>query len=161
MTSDPRTHKRLGRKVTNFNQDVWSNACGQIALIANYEKFAQNALMHRHLLDTGDRMLAEASPFDTIWGTGFDASHSSAAIPAQWRGDNLLGSTLMEVRRLLRSNLPRPTAARANVSDATLNHGTVLELTQRLVRACIHNTTTPRRARCGQPTLQQITTMES
>lgn len=40
-----------------------------MTLPGNYAKFAQDASMLAHLLATGDRILAEASPFDTCWGT--------------------------------------------------------------------------------------------
>jgi predicted NAD-dependent protein-ADP-ribosyltransferase YbiA (DUF1768 family) len=40
----------------------------------------------------------EASPRDRVWGIGMGASHSDATRPSRWRGTNLLGFALMNVR---------------------------------------------------------------
>lgn len=69
----------------------------------NLEKFAQNPGLQRYLLDSGNRVLVEASPLDRIWGIGLEARDPAAADPERWQGLNLLGFALMEVReRLLR-----------------------------------------------------------
>jgi predicted NAD-dependent protein-ADP-ribosyltransferase YbiA (DUF1768 family) len=54
------------------------------------------------LLATGDKVLVEASPRDTIWGIGMGAENPDARDPARWRGHNLLGFALMEARARLR-----------------------------------------------------------
>ncbi|KAI0204857.1 DUF1768-domain-containing protein [Astrocystis sublimbata] len=46
---------------------------------------------------TGDRELAEASPFDRVWGIGFVAKNADTRRRDKW-GLNLLGKCLMEVR---------------------------------------------------------------
>jgi ribA/ribD-fused uncharacterized protein len=52
------------------------------------------------LLATGDRELAEASPFDRVWGIGFTAD--CAEMNRESWGQNLLGRALMDVRARLR-----------------------------------------------------------
>ena len=47
----------------------------------------------------------EASPYDTIWGIGLAAEDPRAKDPSQWRGQNLLGFALMEVRDEIRRSL--------------------------------------------------------
>ena len=42
--------------------------------------------------------LVEASPYDTIWGIGLDAEDPQAIDRNQWRGMNLLGRILTNVR---------------------------------------------------------------
>ena len=79
-------------------------------LTGAYAKFAQNPLLRQHLLSTGNRVLAEASPVDRLWGIGLDATHPDAGFPSRWTGRNLLGKTSMEVRRLLQDT-PVDTAA--------------------------------------------------
>ena len=49
------------------------------------------------------KALVEASPHDRIWGIGMAASDPASLSPHLWRGDNLLGFVLMEVRALLRN----------------------------------------------------------
>lgn len=94
--TDPAGIKQLGRQVRNFDPAVWDQAKYTIILNGNWRKFSQNPRLRSFLLSTGDRFLAEASPYDTIWGIGLTADQ--AADPRDWRGENLLGLALMEVR---------------------------------------------------------------
>ena len=101
-TRDPKQMKSLGRKVRNFDAQIWDKTRHSIVLNGNYHKFAQNKDMRDILLDTGDKILVEASPMDTIWGIGLGANNPKATDPASWRGSNLLGFALMEVRDEIR-----------------------------------------------------------
>ena len=65
--------------------------------------------MQLNILDTGDRFLVEASPYDLIRGIGYSIDHVSARQPPLWRGLNFLGKTLQTVRRLFRDCAPTPT----------------------------------------------------
>ena len=55
------------------------------------------------LLSTEDAILAEASPYDKIWGIGLDRETALKGSVDQWQGENLLGCALMEVRDWLRT----------------------------------------------------------
>ena len=44
----------------------------------------------------------EASPVDPVWGIGLSQDDTEATNPHLWKGDNLLGFALMEVRDRLR-----------------------------------------------------------
>ena len=44
----------------------------------------------------------EASPCDSVWGIKMSESNQDAQNPLKWRGQNLLGFALMEVRDALR-----------------------------------------------------------
>ncbi|KAJ7599329.1 hypothetical protein C8J56DRAFT_1000562 [Mycena floridula] len=59
--------------------------------------------LRRKLLATGDKVFAEASPRDKIWGIGF-GDKNAIARQQSW-GLNLLGEALVEARRLLREEL--------------------------------------------------------
>ncbi len=98
QTSDPKLMKALGQKVKNFDQTLWDKAKYSIVLNGNYYKFAQNKEMRDFLLSTGDKVLVEASPLDTIWGIGLAEDNPKAHNLQTWRGKNLLGFALMEVR---------------------------------------------------------------
>ncbi len=71
----------------------------------NLAKFGQHADLREFLLTTGDRVLVEASPFDRIWGIGMGPNNPAALRPSAWRGQNLLGFALMEVRERLRHEI--------------------------------------------------------
>ena len=92
--------KKLGRKVKNWNQKLWNENKCEIMFAALYYKFYQNNKLQQELLATGDSILAEASPYDRIWGIGL--SVRDAELGKQWRGENLLGKLLMKVRNKLK-----------------------------------------------------------
>ena len=59
--------------------------------------------MLEFLLSTGNAILVEAAPRDLIWGIGLGDHNERARDPAQWRGRNMLGFALVEVRERLRA----------------------------------------------------------
>jgi hypothetical protein len=98
----PREQKDLGRMVANFDAEKWDAYKFAIVWQANFLKFSQHADLRERLLNTGDKVLAEASPVDLVWGIGFAAKDDEALDPSKWRGQNLLGEVLMSVRDALR-----------------------------------------------------------
>ena len=96
--SHPRKIKKLGRQIVNFNSDTWDKYKYCVALIGNYCKFDQNEKMKQILINTGDNIIVEASPYDKIWGVGLNATDSRIMNPFYWEGKNLLGFVLMKVR---------------------------------------------------------------
>jgi ribA/ribD-fused uncharacterized protein len=94
----PASAKQLGRQVRNFRSDLWDRHRFEVVVQGSIAKFEQNATLRRHLLATGDSVLAEASPVDNIWGIGFEARDPRAQDPLQWTGSSLLGFALMHVR---------------------------------------------------------------
>lgn len=66
----PNEAKSLGRKVKNFDSEVWDEHKYEILKQANILKFSQNQELKDFLLSTYDKILVEASPYDTIWGIG-------------------------------------------------------------------------------------------
>ena len=97
----PRTAKRLGRQVRDFEQDRWEEERFEIVVAANVAKFGQNEDLGAFLAGTRDRVLVEASPVDRIWGIGLGRDDPRAKRPSEWRGPNLLGFALMEARERL------------------------------------------------------------
>ena len=70
---DPSTHKRIGGGVRKFDTAAWEREKQNAVLSGNYAKFTQNPAMKHHLLSTGNKRLAEASPLDPVWGIGLRA----------------------------------------------------------------------------------------
>jgi ribA/ribD-fused uncharacterized protein len=98
---NPGAAKHYGREVRGFDDARWNNARRDVVVRGNEAKFGQNPALREFLLNTGDRVLVEASPVDRIWGIGLAAGDARAEDPEQWRGLNLLGFALMEVRARL------------------------------------------------------------
>ena len=96
----PSTAKALGRKVKNFDGELWKKNADQVVEDGNYYKFSQNEDVKAVLLDSGDRELIEASPDDKIWGIGFNSDEAEGK-ESEW-GNNGLGKALMRVRERLR-----------------------------------------------------------
>lgn len=98
----PSLAKNLGREVQGFNEATWAQHRFDIVVRGNEAKFGQNEALRAFLLNTGERVLVEASPVDRIWGIGLAEQDAKAQDPEQWRGLNLLGFALMMVRSRLR-----------------------------------------------------------
>ena len=94
----PNEVKSLGRKVKNFDPKIWDEHKYEIVKHGNFLKFSQNEKFKEFLLSTNDKILVEASPYDTIWGIGMLETDKKAENPLLWNGENLLGFALMEVR---------------------------------------------------------------
>lgn len=100
--NDPAVQKAWGRMVKGFVKKDWEDIARHIVYRANYAKFTQHPEMRRLLDETGDRVIVEASPEDTIWGIGLRASDPRAQNPSTWLGTNWLGEAIMQVREQLR-----------------------------------------------------------
>ena len=98
------TIKKLGRQVRNYDDEKWKSVRYDIVVNGNKAKFSQNLQLKMFLIDTGEKILVEASPKDNVWGIGIDESHVDVANPKKWHGSNLLGFALMEVRDWLIDN---------------------------------------------------------
>ena len=86
----------------NFEEAVWNQVKYSIVLNGNFLKFTQNPELRNFLLSTGDDILVEASPLDAVWGIRMGKTNENARDPLTWKGQNLLGFALMEVRDEIR-----------------------------------------------------------
>jgi ribA/ribD-fused uncharacterized protein len=100
-TTSPTKAKRLGRSVKPFRQKTWNRWRELVVIRGNCYKFAQNDELLQKLLDTKSDLLVEAALKDKIWGCGLDKTHPDIKTPEAWPGKNLLGFSLMAVRRRL------------------------------------------------------------
>lgn len=94
----PKECKDLGRsRKIPFDEQIWYANRSRIYKEVLLDKFSLPKLKAK-LLATGEKHLAEASPYDKIWGIGLTDNHPNVENPAKWKGLNLLGEVLMEVR---------------------------------------------------------------
>lgn len=106
--TSPAKCRALGRAVAPFHQSRWDSIVCGVAVWVLYQKFTKCAGLAVALLKTRSATIAEAAPADTIWGIGQSRAQMSLPrpgfgnVPANWRGANVLGWALMEVRERLR-----------------------------------------------------------
>lgn len=102
-TKDPLEVKKIGRSIKNYDDRKWSQVRYMCVVEGNINKFKNNPALKEFLLSTGDKILVEASPFDKVWGIGLGPDDPDARDETKWKGQNLLGKALMEVREILRN----------------------------------------------------------
>lgn len=111
----PRRAKELGVGVKPYDGQLWDAVREQLVYVGVREKFTQSPRLANLLLSTGSATLAEASPYDHVWGVGLTTDDPCFADPCKWKGSNLLGRVCMRVRADLR------TANRCDVDLASLS----------------------------------------
>ena len=81
-TEDVAEIKALGRLVSGYDESLW------------------NGVRHlrKQLKETGSAVLAECAVKDRIWGIGLSMHDPDRLDQVKWKGQNLLGYTLMMVR---------------------------------------------------------------
>lgn len=93
----PYEAKQLGRQVANYNEEEWTRVRYDTMCDALMLKYSQNETICKLLLDTGNKTIYEASPFDKIWGIGWKAK-DAVKNPESKYGQNLLGKALIKTR---------------------------------------------------------------
>lgn len=94
---NPEYIKHLGREVDGFDKEIWDKHKIEIVSKGNYMKFSQNKDLKDKLLNTKG-LIAEASPYDKIWGIGLRENNPNSRNMHMWRGENLLGIILTYLR---------------------------------------------------------------
>lgn len=95
----PAVSKQFGGQVQGFDEVTWREHRVDIVIAGNVAKFQQNPEMKTFLMfGTDQRILVEASPIDKVWGVGLQAYNIDILNPEKWKGENLLGFALMQVR---------------------------------------------------------------
>lgn len=98
QATHPGDAKKLGRTVKNYQEEMWRQYRFDIVVRGNRAKFSQNDRLKKFFISTEKKVLVEASPRDRIWGIGMGKSNPDVESPSKWKGLNLLGFALMEVR---------------------------------------------------------------
>ena len=90
--------RKYWRLVTGYDDNYWNGIRQIVAYQGLLEKFRQNTELKDKLLSTGSSTLAECAVKDRIWGIGLSMKNPDRFEKAKWKGQNLLGYTLMKVR---------------------------------------------------------------
>ena len=100
-THDASQIKALGRQVSNYDEHIWNGIRQIVVYEGLLAKFSQNEALKEKLKSTGEAMLAECAVKDLIWGVGLSMKDPDRLDKTKWKGQNLLGYTLMMVRERL------------------------------------------------------------
>ena len=106
VEDDPMECKKLGRSVKGYDDREWDKVRYQMMLEANYQRFSQDPVLKKKILsdEYDGKTFAEASPYDGIWGIklGLGVPVHVLDDEKNWKGQNLLGKALTEVRNRLK-----------------------------------------------------------
>lgn len=100
-TDDVAEIKAFGRLVANYNESYWNGVRQIIVFEGLIAKFSQNESLKEQLKATENSILAECAVRDRIWGIGLSMKDPDRFEIDKWKGQNLLGYTLMMVRERL------------------------------------------------------------
>lgn len=100
-TDDAAQIKALGRQVSSYDEHIWNGVRQIVVYEGLMAKFSQNEDLKEKLKATGEDILVECAVKDLIWGVGLSMKDPDRFEKAKWRGQNLLGYTLMMVRKRL------------------------------------------------------------
>lgn len=107
-------YQSIGRQVGEspnskpYDEEYWASLRARVTYKAVYYKF-KDPQLKKWLLSTGDKIIVETSPLDRYFGVGLAKTNKQGVKtdwenPLKWRGDNILGFVLMEVRDTILKN---------------------------------------------------------
>ena len=96
---DAEEQRSIASKVKLRNENVWVGTRQALCMRALHAKFEQNPGLKRDLLRTGDAVLVKYGAEDPVWGCGLDLEDCEEPDVWEWKGMNLLGFALMELRK--------------------------------------------------------------
>ena len=103
VIGDPMECKKLGRLVQNYDDEKWSEVRYEVMRDVNFARFNQCLYHHNKFLNPefDGKTFVEASPIDGIWGIKMGIKDKGVLDERNWKGQNLLGKALTEVRSKL------------------------------------------------------------
>ena len=93
----PRIAKALGKKVKDFDEQLWTQVAVQHMHKACTLKFEQNRELAAKLRDIRGTII-EANPGDSFFSCGLSINDPNLTDQAKWKGQNHLGTILSNLR---------------------------------------------------------------
>ena len=105
MMKSPTTKavKALGKKVVNFEDTKWNEACLKYLSKGLRAKFTKFPKLREQLLATDKKVLGYADPRNIILGIGCAMGTPKSLTSTKWRGNNEMGKALTELRETLKA----------------------------------------------------------
>lgn len=101
-TKRPDCANSIGRKIYRYDEETWARHREDIVYEGNYAKFTQNEEVYQSLMETDGLLLAQANPYDTVFGIGLGLHDPNSTNSKKWRGQNILGNILTDIREELK-----------------------------------------------------------
>ncbi|KAL4737019.1 hypothetical protein BDV11DRAFT_207142 [Aspergillus similis] len=98
-TNNPKSQKTLGRKVPNFDDEVWTTASGVIVVAGCVARAEADDELKKLYSSSGKRVFVEGSARDRVWAVGLDWKSEEILDEGNWRGTNRLGKALIKATR--------------------------------------------------------------
>ena len=76
----PADAKAVGRQISPWNEALGRQKRFEASCLGTRLKFTQNESLGECLLQTGDRCLVEAPPYDAIWGIGLSVADAETGL---------------------------------------------------------------------------------
>lgn len=96
--TEPSAIKKYGREISGYDDIIWNGIRQLVVYKGLLAKFSQNEFLKAKLKATGNAILAECAVRDKIWGNGVSMDDPDRYDLSKWKGTNLLGFSLMQVR---------------------------------------------------------------
>lgn len=96
--TEPDALLKAGRELKYFEKQVWNMNLKPILVTAVREKMLNHPELMQQLKATAGTTLVLADANDSKWGIGLDMNNNEATRRKNWRGKNLLGELLTEIR---------------------------------------------------------------
>ncbi|KAL3467088.1 hypothetical protein BJX64DRAFT_248830 [Aspergillus heterothallicus] len=103
-SNSPRSQKMEGRKVPNFDDQLWTKASSVIVVAGCVARAEVEDELKNIYLASGDRIFVEGSRKDRVWGVGLDWKSKEILDKRNWRGANRLGYAHYEAAKQLRNS---------------------------------------------------------
>ena len=100
--SDPKQQYYLGKNLKP-DESQWNDQISKQTMKKGVNaKFAQCSTLKNDLLGTKDKLIIQCNPYDTVWSNGLKMNDENVEDPTKWKGQNLLGKIICEVREALK-----------------------------------------------------------
>lgn len=103
-TDNPSEQQKIARNA-GCSKVLWDGMRQAVTMRALLAKFGQNEELRTKLLRTLDAYLVECAQSDKVWACGVSLYNDDRKDMSKWKGKNILGFTLMEVRNILREEI--------------------------------------------------------
>ena len=105
VATDPRVQKALGREVKGYTDKEWKGRDYNTVWFGTMLKFSQDPELMEQMNAFKDvDLFVEASPSDKKWGIGLGLKSTTLLDISTWKGGNLLGVAITEVRNMFRQH---------------------------------------------------------